>query len=109
MRGVQSMTDNEHRDRSRIPFGIGTVGAALDGAAWRPSHTRIALVLGLGWMLDAFEANIVGNVLGVLQRLWRLTASEASLIVSAWLVGIMVGALFLVASRIVLGGGASSS
>ena len=44
-------------------------------------------------MLDAFEVNIVGGVLGVLQKLWQLTAEQASLMVSAWLVGIMVGAL----------------
>ena len=51
-------------------------------------------MLGLGWMLDAFEVNIVGSVLGVLQRLWHVTAGQASLIVSVWLLGIMVGALF---------------
>lgn len=69
------------------------VGAVLDGLRWRPIHTRITLVLGLGWMLDAFEVNIVGGVLGVLQALWHLTAGEASLLVSVWLLGIMVGAL----------------
>lgn len=68
-------------------------GSILDTLAWRPIHTRITLVLGLGWMLDAFEVNIVGGVLGVLQKLWQLTAEQASLMVSAWLVGIMVGAL----------------
>ena len=69
------------------------VGAVLDGLRWQPIHTRITLVLGLGWMLDAFEVNIVGGVLGVLQTLWHLTAGEASLLVSVWLLGIMVGAL----------------
>ncbi len=44
-------------------------------------------------MLDAFEVNIVGSVLGVLQKLWRLTTAETSLIVSVWLIGIMVGAI----------------
>ncbi|MGH6976037.1 MAG: MFS transporter [Stellaceae bacterium] len=65
----------------------------MDGLAWRTIHTRITLVLGLGWMLDAFEVNVVGNVLGVLQKLWQITAEQTSLLVSAWLVGIMVGAL----------------
>jgi len=65
----------------------------LDDLGWHPIHTRITLVLGVGWMLDAFEVNIIGSVLGVLQRLWDVTAGEASLLVSAWLVGIMVGSL----------------
>ena len=69
------------------------LAAVLDGLSWRPTHTRITLVLGLGWMLDAFEVNIIGGVLGILQKLWDVTAEEASLLVSVWLLGIMVGAL----------------
>ena len=68
------------------------LAAVLDGLSWRPIHTRITVVLGLGWMLDAFEVNIIGGVLGILQKLWNLTTEEASLLVSVWLVGIMVGA-----------------
>jgi MFS family permease len=79
--------------RSGIPSGSGQVGPLLDGLAWRPIHTRVILVLGLGWLLDAFEVNIVGSVLGVLQKLWHVTTSEASLLVSVWLIGIMIGAL----------------
>lgn len=80
--------------RSAPPSSAGLpVGRLLDGLAWRPIHTRITLVLGFGWLLDAFEVNVVGSVLGVLQKLWQVTAGEASLLVSAWLVGIMIGAL----------------
>jgi MFS family permease len=79
--------------RSGIPSGKAEIGPLLDGLAWRPIHTRITLVLGFGWLLDAFEVNIVGSVLGVLQKLWQVTASQASLLVSAWLIGIMIGAL----------------
>lgn len=67
--------------------------ALLDGLRWQPIHTRITLVLGLGWMLDAFEVNIIGGVLGILQKLWHVTTEQASLLVSVWLLGIMVGAL----------------
>ncbi|HZB91513.1 MAG TPA: MFS transporter [Stellaceae bacterium] len=76
-----------------IPSGTGEVGKRLDGLAWRPIHTRITIVLGCGWLLDAFEVNIVGSVLGVLQKLWQVSTSQASLLVSVWLIGIMVGAL----------------
>ncbi|MBN9086737.1 MAG: MFS transporter [Reyranella sp.] len=67
--------------------------SVLDRLTWRPIHTRITLVLGLGWMLDAFEVSVVGSVLGVLQNLWHTTAEQTSLLVSAWLVGILIGAL----------------
>jgi MFS family permease len=70
------------------------VGARLDRLPWKPIHTWITLALGIGWLLDAFEVNVVANVLGVLQDLWHLTDSEASAIVSVWLVGLMIGALF---------------
>lgn len=82
------------RSSDATPFSTPTrIGALLDDLGWHPIHTRIALVLGVGWMLDAFEVNIIGSVLGVLQRLWDVTAGEASLLVSAWLVGIMIGSL----------------
>ena len=67
--------------------------ARLDRLSWTPLHTRITMALGVGWLLDAFEVNIIGNVLGVLQRLWHLTSVEASMLVTVWLVGIMIGAL----------------
>lgn len=71
-----------------------SVGARLDRLAWKPVHTRITLALGIGWLLDAFEVNVVGSVLGVLKDLWHLTDSQASAIVSVWLIGLMIGALF---------------
>lgn len=69
------------------------IGRVLDSLRWRPVHTRIAFALGVGWMLDAFEVNIIGNVLGTLKSLWHVTGTQASLMISVWLIGIMVGAL----------------
>lgn len=69
-------------------------GERLDRLSWKPVHTWITMALGIGWLLDAFEVNIVANVLGVLQKLWHLTQAQATAIVSVWLIGIMVGALF---------------
>ncbi|MGH9358683.1 MAG: MFS transporter [Terriglobia bacterium] len=71
-----------------------TVGERLDRLRWTPFHTRITLALGVGWLLDALEVNIIGNVLGILEKLWNITAIQASALVTVWLVGIMVGALF---------------
>ena len=75
------------------PVSAPRLAALLDGLNWQPIHTRITLVLGLGWMLDAFEVNIIGGVIGILQKLWQVTTEQASLLVSVWLIGIMVGAL----------------
>lgn len=65
----------------------------LDRLPWKPLHTRITLALGIGWLLDSFEVNVIGNILGLLQKLWHLTTIEASLLVSVWLGGIMLGAV----------------
>ncbi|MGH9353313.1 MAG: MFS transporter, partial [Terriglobia bacterium] len=70
-----------------------TVGERLDRLSWTPLHTRVTLALGIGWLLDAFEVNIIGNILGVLRKLWNITAIQASALVTVWLIGIMVGAL----------------
>ncbi|TAM09032.1 MAG: MFS transporter [Nevskiaceae bacterium] len=70
-----------------------TLGERLDRLPWRPFHTRITLVLGVGWLLDAFEVSLVGNVLGVLKRQWNVSDVQASALVSVWLAGIMFGAL----------------
>jgi MFS family permease len=64
----------------------------LDLLHWSRFHTTIAAVLGIGWLLDAFEVNIVGSVLGVIQSVFHLTDNEAAWVVSIWLIGIMVGA-----------------
>jgi len=71
-----------------------SIGERLDRLKWRPFHTRVSLALGIAWLLDSFEVNIIGNVLGLLKKLWSISGLESSLLVSVWLIGIMVGALF---------------
>ena len=61
-----------------------------------PGFTVVAvltLALGIGWLLDAFEVNVIGNVLGILKKLWQVTDVQASALVTVWLIGIMIGAL----------------
>lgn len=64
----------------------------LDVLHWSRFHTMVTAVLGVGWLLDAFEVNIVGSVLGVIQTVFHLNATQASWVVSIWLIGIMIGA-----------------
>jgi MFS family permease len=70
-----------------------TIQQRLDSLNWRPVHSRITLALGVGWLLDSFEVNVIGNVLGILQKLWNVSTVKASALVTVWLIGIMVGAL----------------
>lgn len=69
------------------------MGARLDAAAWRPMHTRIAVALGLGWMLDAFEVQIIGSVIPGIQQEFGLDGTQAVVINVIWFVGIGLGAL----------------
>jgi len=69
------------------------IGERLDRMPWTRFHSRVTLALGIGWLLDAFEVNVIGNVLGILKRLWHVTDVQASALVTVWLVGIMIGAL----------------
>lgn len=64
----------------------------LDLLHWSRFHTLITAVLGIGWLLDAFEVNIVGSVLGVIQGVFHLNTNQAAWVVSIWLIGIMFGA-----------------
>lgn len=70
-----------------------SIGERLDRLPWTRFHTRVTLALGIGWLLDAFEVNVIGNVLGVLKNLWHVTDVQASVLVTVWLIGIMIGAL----------------
>ena len=65
----------------------------LDNASWRPIHTRIALALGVGWMLDAFEVQIIGSVIPGIQEEFGLDSQQAVVINVIWFVGVGVGAL----------------
>lgn len=49
----------------------------LDAASWRPVHTRIAIALGLGWMLDAFEVQITGSVIPGIEHEFGLDSRHA--------------------------------
>ncbi len=77
---------------SRVPATPELLTSRLDHLRWSRFHTRITAVLGIGWLLDSFEVNIVGSVIGVIAKVFHLTDSEAAWVVSIWLIGIMVGA-----------------
>src|SRR5260370_38152072 len=56
---------------------------------WSNFITVATATLGVGWLVDAFEVNVVGSVLGVIQNVFHLDATQASWVVSIGLIGIM--------------------
>jgi len=56
-------------------------------------HTRIAMALGLGWMLDAFEVQIIGSVIPGIQAEFGLGSGQAVVINIVWFGGIGAGAI----------------
>ncbi|MGH7942361.1 MAG: MFS transporter, partial [Limisphaerales bacterium] len=70
-----------------------SVTQRLDRLPWCRFHTVVTIALSLGWMLDAFETNIIGSVMGQVTKQWRLSPSQGSSLVSAWVFGMFVGAL----------------
>ena len=67
--------------------------ARLDRLAWGRFHTVVTVALSLGWALDAFETNIIGSVLGEVRKVWHLSPTQGSALVSSWVLGIFVGAV----------------
>ncbi|GAA4369074.1 MFS transporter [Agromyces bauzanensis] len=70
-----------------------TVAHRLDASTWRPIHTRIAVALGIGWMLDAFEVQIIGSVIPGIQAEFGLDSDQSVAINVVWFVGVALGAL----------------
>ncbi len=63
----------------------------LDGLPWSSFHTKFLLALGITWVLDAFEVVIVGNVLRNMMQELNLSGVQASLVVSGFLLGAILG------------------
>jgi MFS family permease len=65
----------------------------LDNLPWTRFHTLVTVALGVGWALDSFETNIIGSMFGVIKAQWRLSALQSSLAVTAWMCGMLIGAI----------------
>ena len=71
----------------------GQLTARLDLLPWGRFHTVVMGALSLGWALDAFETTIIGSILGQISKVWKLSATQGSALVSSWVLGIFVGAI----------------
>src|SRR3954454_12823040 len=78
------------------PAFTSLVPARLDRLPWTRFHWRVIIGLGVAWILDGLEIQIVATVGTVLQdqRTLHLTAADVGLLGSVYLLGEVVGALF---------------
>jgi len=65
----------------------------LDALPWTGFHTRFVVALGITWVLDAFEVVIVSAVLKPMAKQLELSTQQASLLVSGFLIGAIIGSL----------------
>src|SRR5919202_3066676 len=75
--------------RSLIP-------ARIDRLPLSPFHTRMAIALGVAWILDGLEITVASAVVGKLteSNTLAITSAQAGLIATVYLIGEVVGALF---------------
>lgn len=81
-----------------VPIGtvISTnIPTRLDRLEWSPWHRRVVIALGVTWILDGLEAQLVGGLTPILKlpETLALTATEAGASHSIYLLGQVVGAL----------------
>ncbi|MGI8815731.1 MAG: MFS transporter [Pseudonocardia sp.] len=71
------------------------VPARMDRLPWSRFHTRVVVALGVSWILDGLEIQIVSQVGTVLadRGSLGLTSTQAPLLASAYLFGEVLGAL----------------
>ncbi|WP_255371407.1 MFS transporter [Cupriavidus sp. YR651] len=71
------------------------IPARLDRLPWSAWHWRVAIALGIAWVLDGLEVTLVGSVGAVLERpdTLGLTAAQIGWSGSLYIAGAVVGAL----------------
>src|SRR3954464_2859448 len=72
------------------------IPARLDRLRWGRVHTLVVMALGITWILDGLEVTLAGAVAPALKESPRLHFSnaEVGLVSSAYLSGLVLGALF---------------
>jgi MFS family permease len=71
------------------------VPSRLDRLAWSPWHRRVVIALGITWVLDGLEAQLVGGLTPLLRHAetLNLTATQTGAAHSIYLAGQVIGAL----------------
>src|SRR6516165_6289634 len=91
-------------DRATIPAAVlpsddrvieTSIPSRLDALSWSGFHTRVALALGITWILDGLEVTLAGALSGALKQSPTLQFSnlDVGLANSAYLAGAVIGEL----------------
>ncbi|WP_454767181.1 MFS transporter [Cupriavidus campinensis] len=78
-----------------MPGRQSDIPARLDRLPWSVWHWRVAIALGIAWVLDGLEVTLVGSVGAVLERpdTLGLSASQVGWSGSIYIAGAVIGAL----------------
>ena len=78
-----------------VAIHITDVPARLDRLPWSAFHRRVALALGITWVLDGLEVTLAGTLAGALAQspVLHLDAAEVGLAASAYLTGAVAGSI----------------
>jgi MFS family permease len=70
-----------------------TVSEVLDRAGWSGFHVRIAVALGVAWILDGFETTVTGPVLANVARDLQFSGAAAAWVNPIYTIGMLAGAV----------------
>ena len=80
-------TASLHRDQTNLML-------RLDRLKWSSWHTTVAIVLGTGWAMDAYETQVAASAISLITSTFEINDDyQQSLISSVWTAGGVFGAL----------------
>ncbi len=70
------------------------IPARLDRLPWGRFHSLVVLALGITWVLDGLEVTLAGALAGAIRSSLHLTSANVGLASTAYVLGLVSGALF---------------
>jgi MFS family permease len=84
---MSSTKSSTHQDKTNLM-------KRLDKLQWSSWHTQVALSLGTGWAMDAYETQVAASAISLISSTFQVDDEyQQSLISSVWTFGGMFGAL----------------
>ncbi len=68
------------------------ISERIDSLPMTPTMRRIVLIVGIGWLFDAMDQGMVSGVIAAIGSDWTLTTMQLSMLSSAGVLGMIIGA-----------------